>query len=555
MIVSTILAAACVLNASGRASAQFIYQKNQAPLQKDADHIARHFPDVEGLEFVSPSFANRNEVPATFANGTSGPTPQHVLESYLQRLAARNDWMTYVNPDFTSDEGRSLPYVLLSTSTKPGALMTDINLAGSGVFSGATNATKKLRVLLQGAQHGNEPAGDEGLLAFVGRMDANATWAASILENLDILVLPRYNPDGVAYFQRQLASNLDPNRDHTKMDSPQTRAIKKLTFEFAPHVGIDAHELNAARVLGKTNSYLTAQDGQICGAKNLNIHKDIREIQEGLFANNIFAALERRGLRYSQYMTSTAGTDDIVVEETTGDAKYGDASVGLTQAVMFTLETRGIRLGDQHWQRRIATQITMVEAVVETAAQNYKLVYDTIENARAEFIASKSDVVITEGWHTTNISWTFLDARNGTLVDVPVTFLNTTPATAELTRPRPEAYIFSRAWSRAAALLRDSGVVVEELSTDFSGMVKGLNITNATLARSKYEGIAMTTVLNVTEIERNVSFPAGSFVVSTRQKNAAIAFSVLEPEAVDSYAKFNIIPVNTGDEWQVYRLF
>ena len=54
--------------------------------------------------------------------------------------------------------------------------------------------------------HGNEPAGDEALLALLGALDADQEWAASFLEALDIIVLPRYNPDGndCEYHKHQL---------------------------------------------------------------------------------------------------------------------------------------------------------------------------------------------------------------------------------------------------------------------------------------------------------------------------------------------------------------
>jgi murein tripeptide amidase MpaA len=91
--------------------------------------------------------------------------------------------MSFRVADFVSEEGRNFPYVYLSTQANTSAVSRD-----SG----------KLRVWIQGSVHGNEPAGDEATLALLGAMDANATWAASFLENMDIIVLPRYNPDGNA---------------------------------------------------------------------------------------------------------------------------------------------------------------------------------------------------------------------------------------------------------------------------------------------------------------------------------------------------------------------
>jgi hypothetical protein len=132
--------------------------------------------------------------------------------------------------------------------------------------------------------------------------------------------------------------------------------------------------------------------------------------------------------------------------------------------------------------------------------------------------------------------------------------MNSTQAQANQTRARPEAYIFSRAWSDAADRLRAAGVVVDELASDFSGEVIAFNITAAEVSGTLYEGIVRTTGITTEEVTKNMTIPAGGYFVNTRQKNAAHAFNVLEPENIDSYAVFNILPVSVGDEYQVYRI-
>ncbi|KAK0388808.1 hypothetical protein NLU13_5051 [Sarocladium strictum] len=518
------------------AQGQLIYADNQVPVSKDPAKVAANFEHVQGIKLLSPAFTNLDNLPES--------------RYFLQKLAARNSWMTYHNPTWRSEEGRSLPYVFLSTSTSanPGHLESYGNATSS--------APSKVRVWLQGGVHGNEPAGDQALLALLGKMDADQAWASSILDKVDILVLPRYNPDGVSYFQRYFASSFDPNRDHTKLARQQTRDIKSLVMSYAPHVGVDLHEYSASRGYGEDAQWLSAQDGQFSAMKNLNIHRDIRRLFETMFADAIAAATEKHGLRWSPYVVGDLGTDDIVLEETTGDAKMGDTSVGLSQAVMFLYETRGIGLADQHFQRRVATGLIMLGALLETASNNAEEVLETIESAREDFINGDHQIVLTDYPVSTEIDWTYIHANNGSITTVPVTFMNSTQAQANLTRPRPEAYIFSRAWSDAADRLRAAGVVVDELTRDFSGEVVALNITAAeVVATGKYEGVARTTnVATEEKRRRNVTIPAGGYVVSTRQKNAAHAFNVLEPENMDSYVVFNILPVDVGDEYQVYSV-
>lgn len=54
--------------------------------------------------------------------------------------------------------------------------------------------------------------------------------------------------------------------------------------------------------------------------------------------------------------------------------------------------------------------------------------------------------------------------------------------------------------------------------------------------------------------EGELVLPPGSFRVGTRQKNAALAFVALEPENVDSYVRFNLVPVQEGDEYPIFRI-
>lgn len=53
-----------------------------------------------------------------------------------------------------SEEGRPIPYLQLSSSN-------------------STGVSEKLRVYIQAGVHGDEPAGDEGALDFLGKLDAD----------------------------------------------------------------------------------------------------------------------------------------------------------------------------------------------------------------------------------------------------------------------------------------------------------------------------------------------------------------------------------------------
>jgi hypothetical protein len=447
--------------------------------------------------------------------------------------------MTYKTGNFTSEELRGFPYIHLS----------------KGGCRSRTNTTDKVRVWIQGAVHGNEPAGDEATQALLGKFDDDPEWAAEILSKVEIVVLPRYNPDGVFYFQRTLATNYDPNRDHIKLARQQTRKIKELFGEFNPHVVVDMHEYGASSTFGN-GQFVHASDGLFSAAKNLNIDEDIRTLAEELFAKNIGDDMEAATLRWEPYVTgSSRPGPDFVAEfaEAGTDGKIGRNAMGLTQAVVFLIEMRGIGLADQEFQRRTAAGLTMLSSIVQTAADNAEEVFTTVEGGIKKFINSNEDVIITDYSEVDIRPFQFVDKNTGEVTKAPVKFASTTPSFANLTRSRPEAYIIPVAWADLAERLRVAGLEVETLSEPFSGTVEALTVTSTSIETSYYEGVIRVTATTEAS-ERELILPAGSFRVSTRQKNAALAFVALEPENIDSYVTFNIVPMEEGDEYPIFRV-
>lgn len=303
--------------------------------------------------------------------------------------------------------------------------------------------------------------------------------------------------------------------------------------------------------------YVHAADALISGGINPNIHPDIREQVLENFIPAMGAALEEHDLRWEPYVTNGATDDDpadkVILEEAVTEARTGRNAVGLTQAISFLLETRGIRLADQHFHRRVATQLIKITAILETARDEYEDVLSTVEDAIEDFINSDEEIVITDSYVRENRTFQLVDINNGSVVDVPIEFIRTTPSVANLTRPRPEAYIIPRTWFDVAEKLEILGLEVERLDNGWNGTVETLTIETSETDGEQYEGTYLNTV-TTTSGERDVVLPPGSFRVSTKQKNAALAFIALEPENIDSYVTFNIIQVTEGEEYPIFRI-
>lgn len=61
------------------------YGENQRGTIKDSDIVAQAFPDVEGIELLSPAFLRPDSTPLGWVNGTDGPTDDAEMGKHVAR--------------------------------------------------------------------------------------------------------------------------------------------------------------------------------------------------------------------------------------------------------------------------------------------------------------------------------------------------------------------------------------------------------------------------------------------------------------------------------------
>lgn len=59
---------------SAGAFARLQYGNNERVTTKDSDAVSEAFPEVEGIELLSPAFLRPGSTPPGWGNGTEGPT-------------------------------------------------------------------------------------------------------------------------------------------------------------------------------------------------------------------------------------------------------------------------------------------------------------------------------------------------------------------------------------------------------------------------------------------------------------------------------------------------
>ena len=201
------------------------------------------------------------------------------------------------------------------------------------------NRSKKLRIMLLAAQHGNEISGCEALMAMAGewvRGDKLPGW----MQAMELLVIPAVNPDGIENKKRVNARGVNISTDYGRLASPEGSAINEALLKFKPHVVLDIHE---SAVLKKKSlgaeGWLTDFEAQFEYANNPNIDEGLRLFCAGAMMPDILKAVQKRGLRADRYIGE--------ITSTTQKITHGGLSVhnlrnkaGLLGAASFLVENR-----------------------------------------------------------------------------------------------------------------------------------------------------------------------------------------------------------------------
>lgn len=504
------------------------YQDTFTTVVQESEKISNEvFPNGD-VKLYSPAFVNGWSVDDEF-------TSYEDMMKFVKDIADKNDWAT-LHSLGNSQEGRDIPYLMLSNGK---------------------DSDSKLRVWLQGGLHGNEPGGGEGMLALLGEMNHDQEKAQKWLNGMDILVIPRLNVDGTAYFQRRTAKNIDINRDYTKLEVPETVLAMKKFNEFVPQVVVDAHEYTPHKKGLKNKNFSFSFDAFYSPAKNLNLDKPIRDFANQVLIGNLKKDLDAKGYTHDDYIWMP-GSGKEVLNEPGPDARVGRNGMALTNAVVMLTETRGIGIGMQHYPRRVDNQLTMNESILNSSLENkdkiIKITNDAIAKTIADGKKGTTDIIISTKKTKGKRDFIFVDNANDKLVKVNwnANLSGAGELSADLTRKRPTAYIVPPPFNYVSKKLELLGLTAKYLDNPQALKVETYTVTENKPKSKLYEGIFRNSVKTKAG-ERTITFPVGTAIFTMAQKNANLMVMALEPESTDSYVTFNIIPVQKGDEIPVFR--
>ena len=127
----------------------------------------------------------------------------------------------------------------------------------------ATVGTGTTTFWLQARIHGNELHSTEAALQILDLLGSENPTARLIRENLTVVVIPMYNPDGAEANIRQSTTPnvIDLNRDWENFVQPESVAFWRLWRDVAPELALDLHHMGTAPVVNGTNDLNQFQIG------------------------------------------------------------------------------------------------------------------------------------------------------------------------------------------------------------------------------------------------------------------------------------------------------
>jgi hypothetical protein len=460
------------------------------------------------------------------------------MEAHLQALKRRAPGMRLGSLGRTA-EGRDMPYLVFT--------------AEGHQDLGRIQRLRRPVVWLIGQQHGNEPAGGEAMLALASALADGEL--RPLLRSLTIVVVPRANPDGAALNIRQTSQGgYDLNRDHLIATLPESRAIQSAMVGLPPDMVVDAHEYGVAGGWLTDLGGLSVWDATILRSTHPAAPARTASLADRVVLPAIEGRLSARGLSSYVYLTGPFTPDGTV---STGGTAPGISRnyYGLTGAVSFLIETRGIGIGRQSFQRRVATHYLAAVGALEAAAREPGRLRRTVADARRGLAMERSPLPVGQELGITPATIQVIDPESGRDKPLAVRIRDARRIRVTATRLRPAGYLLSPDASSALEAFRIKGLRTCAVTAGAPVSVEGYTVTRTgPVTRATREASNLEQPVSVTLSRREIITGPGWVYVPMGQPGSAVIAASLEPDSVGSHVGVGVIPTASDGTPPVFRV-
>jgi hypothetical protein len=490
--------------------------------------VAARFPEP-AVSFATPAFEPGR---TTFtSNDELGP----ILHG-LARGAAIGEHTSEVGviPLGVSQLGAPIEAIAFTRPAPPGAV--------AGTSIAPASAPRRPTVVILAAQHGDEPAGTEALIVVAQELAAGRV--GGVLDRVDVILLPRANPDGAAAFRRSAADGIDINRDHLLLQTPEARAIAELLATFAPLVVLDLHEYPVGGAFTTKFGGVQRFDALFQYAMTANLAPFVTKAAEEWFRQPLLANLRSAGLSVDWYATVSADAADRTLTMGSVAPQVGRNASGLRNAVSLLVETRGVGLGRVDLKRRVQAQVVAVTSVLTSAARHADDLTKLRQFVDRETVAfaCQGQVVLEAAPTPSEYNYAMIDTGSGEIRRLTVAWESALQLRTLKARARPCGYWLAESEIEAVRRLRLLGIEVRQLDELGELRSEGYREIGREPAAAGSEandgGVAR---LKVQMQPALLDAAVGGYYVSLEQPLAHLVVAALEPDVPGSFAASGVI--------------
>jgi hypothetical protein len=377
-----------------------------------------------------------------------------------------------------------------------------------------------------------------------------------------LLFAPIYNADGnerIRLGERPLqngpmggvgrrpnAQDLDLNRDHMKLESPEARSLARLLRDYDPHVGIDLHTTN-----GTYHAYQLTYSPPL----HPNTAASITGWLRGDWLPEVTKTIRAKDGWDFYYYGNVPGSEGPSSSIERGwytfdhRPRFNNNYLGLRNRLAILSEAYAYLPFDA----RVAVTRRFVEELLDRATRDAARIRQTVAAADAERLIGTRlalnakvarapqpvDILmggVTRVRHplTGQIMLQRADERRVERMPEYGTFA------AGDTEAVPSSYIVPPTLERVIDLLAAHGVRTRTLSRDTPLDVERFAVSGTSIAERAFQGHRERSVQGAWRNERT-TIPAGAIVVPMNQPLARLIFTLLEPRSDDGVVNWNFL--------------
>ena len=424
----------------------------------------------------------------------------------------------------------------------------------------AAAKTNKAVIMIQSGIHAGEIEGKDTVLMLVRDMTVSKRFAGW-LDHAIFVIIPVFNVDGHEYFSpfhrpsqngpqttglRATAQRLNLNRDYIKADTPEMHAWLRIFNTWMPDFLIDNHVTD-----GSDMQYDVTWDM----ARNQDIaepagawvrEKFVTELDKRMAADGHLVApygalrnvngkreffMEVFSPRYSHLYAAVQNRPSLLVEthslktaKTRAWANY-DIMRHAIDTILLDPEAlrRAVREADKEMAGRAGDHnAAPVYLAGKVSDKSHPLVYHALKTEQYKSEITGANVI----------------RYTGAPDDLDTVIHDQIDTTVE--GRMPLGYLVPAAWKQVAELLALHGVEMERTAKPLEQEFETYRFAGTKFAGSAVEGhVAVDFEPHL--VKERVFIPAGSYWVPLKQRRSRLIFSMLEPQAPDSLARWGLM--------------